>query len=50
MDKDPEAFAQAIMANNSAQGDAPRMDHIRVMKGPGPGGNKLNNPIELPEK
>ncbi len=50
MDKDPEAFAQAIMANNSAQGDAPRMDHIRVMKGPRPGGNKLNNPIELPEK
>jgi GLPGLI family protein len=47
MNKDPEAF---VMANNSAQGDAPKMDHIKVIKGPAPGGNKLNNPIELPEK
>ena len=53
MEKDPEAFANAIMAANSADPNAPRMDHIRIRKGPGPGGpggHAINNPIELPEK
>jgi len=48
MDKDPEAFAQAIMAGNRA--DGVKMDPIRVAKGPGPRGPVINNPIELPEK
>jgi len=52
MKKDPQAFADAIMAANSADPNAPKMDHIRVRKGPGPGpgGHEINNPIELPEK
>ena len=56
MQKDPQAFANAIMAANSADNNAPRMDHIIIKtKGPGggpgkPGGNAINNPIELPEK
>jgi len=51
MDKDPEAFAQAVNAGNhvSAQGGGEKMDNIRVMKGPGPRGPVINNPIELPE-
>jgi GLPGLI family protein len=47
MRKDPQAFAQAIMAGNHASGDAP-MDHIMVRKGPAPYGPVINNPIELP--
>jgi len=52
MEKDPEAFAQAINASNraSAQGGGEKMDNIRVMKGPGPRGPVINNPMELPEK
>jgi len=52
MEKDPNAFAQAIMAGNraNAQGDGPKMDNIRIAKGPGPRGPVINNPIELPEK
>jgi GLPGLI family protein len=52
MEKDPEAFAQAINAGNqaSAQAGGEKMDNIRVMKGPGPRGPGINNPIELPEK
>ena len=49
MKKDPQAFAQAIMAGNRASGDVP-MDHIRIKAGPGPKGPVINNPIELPEK
>lgn len=49
MQKDPQAFAQGIMAGNRASGDAP-MDHIMVKKGPGPIGPVINNPIELQEK
>jgi len=49
MEKDPNAFAQAIMAGNRAEG-GPKMDQIRVAKGPGPRGPVVNNPIELPEK
>lgn len=47
MEKDPAAFAQAIMAaNNHVEGG--NKDHIRVApKGTGP---VINNPIELPEK
>jgi len=54
MKKDPQAFADAIMAANSADPNAPKMDQIRIRKkGPdpgGPGGHAINNPIELPEK
>jgi len=51
MEKDPEAFAQAVNAGNraSAQGGGEKMDNIRVMKGPGPRGPVINNPMELPE-
>ena len=37
MQKDPEAFAQAINAGNRAseQGGGEKMDNIRVVKGPG---------------
>jgi len=48
MEKDPQAFAQAVMAGNRAEGV--KMDNIRVAKGPGPRGPVVNNPIELPEK
>jgi GLPGLI family protein len=48
MRKDPNAFAQAIMAGNK-QGDGPKMDNIRVAPHP-PKGPVINNPIELPEK
>jgi GLPGLI family protein len=49
MQKDPQAFADGVMAANRASGDAP-MDHIMIKKGPGPMGPIINNPIELPEK
>jgi GLPGLI family protein len=49
MRKDPNAFAQAIMAGNRASGDAP-MDHILIKAAPAPKGPVINNPIELPEK
>ncbi|MBS1500521.1 MAG: GLPGLI family protein, partial [Bacteroidetes bacterium] len=49
MRKDPQAFADAVMANNRASGDAP-MDHIMIKKGPGPMGPVINNPMELTEK
>jgi GLPGLI family protein len=48
MEKDPEAFAQAVVAGNRA--DGVKMDNIKVGKGPGPHGPVINNPIELPEK
>ncbi|WP_295666447.1 GLPGLI family protein [uncultured Mucilaginibacter sp.] len=48
MEKDPEAFAQAVMAGNRA--DGVKMDNIRVRKGPAPRGPVINNPMELPEK
>ena len=51
MQKDPQAFAQAVMAGNraSAQGGGVKMDNIRVAKGPARHGPVINNPIELPE-
>ncbi|HVW14514.1 MAG TPA: GLPGLI family protein [Mucilaginibacter sp.] len=49
MRKDPQAFADAVMANNRASGDAP-MDHIMIKKGPGPMAPAINNPMELTEK
>ena len=50
MEKDPEAFAQAINAANS-RGDGPQQDHVMIKKGPkGAPGSVMNNPIELPEK
>ncbi|MDR3694625.1 GLPGLI family protein [Mucilaginibacter sp.] len=48
MEKDPEAFAQAVVAGNRAGGV--KMDNIRIAKGPGPRGPVINNPMELPEK
>jgi len=48
MEKDPGAFAQAVMAGNRA--DGVKMDNIMVPKGPAPRGPVINNPIELPEK
>jgi GLPGLI family protein len=49
MEKDPQAFAQAIMAGNRA--DGVKMDNIKIAKkGSGPHGPVVNNPIELPEK
>ncbi|HZX58985.1 MAG TPA: GLPGLI family protein [Mucilaginibacter sp.] len=52
MQKDPQAFAEAMNANNraNAQGDGVKMDQIRVGTGHGPRGPVINNPIELPEK
>jgi GLPGLI family protein len=47
MEKDPQAFAQALNEANS-HGDGPKMDHIMV--GPKGSGPVVNNPIELPEK
>lgn len=50
MEKDPEAFAQAINAANS-RAEGPKMDHFVVVKKPkGDSGPVMNNPIELPEK
>ncbi len=52
MEKDPNAFAQAMMASQRAniQGDGPRPDVIKIKMDPGHGGPVINNPIELPEK
>jgi hypothetical protein len=52
MEKDPNAFAQAINASNraNAQGGGVKMDNIMIPKGPAPRGPVINNPIELPEK
>lgn len=49
MQKDPQAFAQAINASRSANSDVP-MDHIKVKAGPARMGPMINNPMELPEK
>jgi GLPGLI family protein len=50
MEKDPEAFAQAINAANS-RADGPKMDQVMVRRRPnGDTGPVMNNPIELPEK
>ncbi len=50
MKKDPQAFAQGLMASQHASGDAP-MDHIKIKADPGGRmGPVMNNPIELPEK
>jgi GLPGLI family protein len=50
MKKDPQAFADGVMASQHASGDAP-INHILVKGVPdGPMGPVLNNPIELPEK
>lgn len=48
MEKDPQAFAQGVMAGNRASGV--KADNIKVPKGRGPHGPVINNPIELPEK
>lgn len=51
MKKDPNAFAQAMMAGQRAnQGDGPKPDMIKIKAGPGNQGPVINNPIELPEK
>lgn len=50
MDKDPEAFAQAINAANS-RADGPKNDQVLVARRPkGDSGPVMNNPLELPEK
>ena len=50
MEKDPEAFAQAINAANSRAG-GPEKDQVVVHRRPnGDSGPVMNNPIELPEK
>jgi GLPGLI family protein len=49
MQKNPQAYADAINASPHISGDAPR-DHIMIKAGPGPMGPVINNPIELPEK
>jgi GLPGLI family protein len=49
MEKDPEAFAQAINASID-RGDGPKNDHVVVRKPKGDSGPVMNNPIELPEK
>lgn len=49
MEKDPEAFAQAINAANSRSD--PKASHVMIRPGPkGDPGPVMNNPIELPEK
>jgi GLPGLI family protein len=52
MEKDPDAFAQAVNAGNhaNAQAGGEKMDNIRVIKDRGHRGQGINNPIELPEK
>jgi GLPGLI family protein len=48
MRKDPQAFADAMMAQQGANmPGSPNMAHIKIKAGPGP---VINNPIELPEK
>ena len=50
MEKDPEAFAQAINAANSRAG-GPEKDQVVIRRRPnGDSGPVMNNPIELPEK
>lgn len=50
MEKDPEAFAQAINVANS-RADGPKMDHVLVApRRKGDTGPVMNNPLELPEK
>lgn len=50
MEKDPEAFAQAINAA-TPQGVGPNHDHVMIRRNPnGNTGPVMNNPIELPEK
>lgn len=50
MEKDPEAFAQAINASNN-RADGPKMDQVMIRRRPnGDSGPVMNNPIELPEK
>ena len=50
MEKDPEAFAQAINAANSRAG-GPEKDQVLIHRRPnGDSGPAMNNPIELPEK
>jgi hypothetical protein len=50
MEKDPEAYAQAINAANS-RSDGPKMDQVMIRRSPnGNSGPVMNNPIELPEK
>ncbi|MFL5747809.1 MAG: GLPGLI family protein [Niastella sp.] len=50
MEKNPEAFAQAINAAID-RGDKPNSDHVMVRRRPnGDSGPVMNNPIELPEK
>jgi len=50
MEKDPEAYAQAINAANSRAG-GPEQDHVMIRRNPnGNAGPVMNNPIELPEK
>lgn len=49
MDKDPQAFAQAINAANSRSD--PKADHVLIRPRPkGDPGPVMNNPLELPEK
>lgn len=49
MEKDPEAFAQAINAANSRSD--PKADHVVIRSRPkGDAGPVMNNPLELPEK
>lgn len=53
MQKDPEAFAQALMASQQAGmpgGDAVKMDNIKIRPGHRLNGPVINNPIELLEK
>lgn len=54
MKKDPQAFADAMMAATSADPNAPKMDRLVIKNRPGGpaghGGHVMNNPIELPEK
>jgi len=50
MQKDPQGFAQAMMAarNASVPGDGPKPDQIKIKARYGPP-QVINNPIELPE-
>ena len=50
MEKDPEAFAQAINAANN-RADGPKTDQVMVARRPkGDSGSVMNNPLEIPEK
>lgn len=53
MQKDPQAFVQAIMTSQQTGmpgGDAAKMDNIKIKPGHGLNGPVINNPMELPEK